>query len=163
MSLFTKYVAVSSIKLEDVDAMSDEEIANLTSDDHAELERLRNEKINKNKQQIPETSAQDLRTQVLSHAIPAIEKVQESLNTGKTLEPAESQAYQMLWPIIENLISKTEDLKIIEATNAKDVLNSVSKGKITMAEGLSLMALLKDQVTIDELPNLIARLNESEK
>ena len=150
----------SDIKLEDIEAMSEEDIANLSLDDLRELERLRNEKNHIKHKAKPETNAQDLRTQVLSLGIPAIEKVQQSLIDGTQLDATEMQAYQMLWPIIENLISKTEDLKVIEAKNASEVLTAVTKGKITMSEGLGMMALLKDQVAIDELPNLIAKLSQ---
>lgn len=150
----------SNISFEDVEKMSDEEIKNLTPEDHNELARLRAEKSHIKHTANIETNAQDLRNQVLKHSVKAIERVQEVLHSGEKLTPEESQAYDMLWPIIENMISKTEDLKVIEAKNSSEIISAVIKGRMTMQEGSAMMALFKDQVTIEELPKLLARLEE---
>lgn len=155
-----KLIFKSNIKLEDIDAMSEEDIKNLTTDDLYELELQRKEKSHIKHRASLEASAQDLRTQVLIHGVSAIEKVQQSLISGVKMTAVELQAYDMLWPIIETLISKTEDLKKIQASNAKDVLKLLGEGKLTMKESMAMMALIKDQVAIDELPNLLAKLAE---
>ena len=152
---------MSSIKLEDIDDMSEEEINNLNIDDHMELARQRKENGHIKHQADTQATAQDLRSQVMALGVPMIERVQNNLlGNGEQFTEKEAQSYEMLWPILENLISKTEDRKVIDAKNATEVLSSVTKGKMTVSEGLAMMALLKDQVTIDELPKLLAKLEE---
>lgn len=150
---------MSNIKLEDIDAMSDEDIDNLTLEDHEELSRQRDD-IDKKAE--THTNAQTLRTQILDHSLSMIRELQDSFHNENQITVNQQQAYDKLWPIIENMISKTEDLKIIEAKNASEVISAVVKGKMTVSDGAAFMALLKDQVTIDELPKLLAKLSEVE-
>jgi len=157
------FLVMSDIKLDDIENMSDEDIDNLTADDHWELGRQRKEKGHIKNKANQKSTAQDLRTQVLVHGVSMIERVQNNLlGNGDQFTTKEAQSYEMLWPILEGIISKTEDLKVIEAKNASEVVAAVTKGKLTMKEGLGMMALLKDQVTIEELPKLIAQLEEHE-
>ena len=126
------------------------------------LQDAANEKDIKNKEKTEHT-AQDLRKQVLVHGVHMIEKLQKSIyNKDEDISSEQARSYEMLWPILENLISKTEELKVIEASSASEVVDSVNKGKMTTKEGLAMMALLKDQVTIEELPKLIEQLGNLE-
>ena len=109
-------------------------------------------------------TAQDLRRQVLDHGVFMIEKLQNSLhNKDEDISAEQQRSYDMLWPVLEGMISKTSDLKVFEAKSANEVLNAVSRGKLTFEEAKEMMALLKDQVTIDELPKLIEKLSEMEE
>ena len=150
---------MSNIKLEDVEAMSDEDIANLTYDDHVEIEKQRDDIKRK---AALDTNAQDLRTQVLEHGIFMIEKLQSGIHNDEPLSGNQARSYEMLWPVITDLISKTEDLKIIKAKNASEIVTAVSKGKMSLRDAAAMMAILKEQVTIDELPKLLEKLAEAE-
>lgn len=120
------------------------------------------EKDIRNREQSKHT-AQDLRQQVLVHGVHMIEKLQSSIyNKDEDISSEQSAAYDKLWPVIEDLIRQTSDLKIIEAKNASEVLEAVTAGKMTLKDAALMMALLKDQVTIDELPKLLEKLSEME-
>jgi len=109
-------------------------------------------------------TAQDLRTQVLVHGSYMIEKLQKSIyNKDEDLTSQQSQAYDRLWPLLESLIIKTEDLKITNAKTSNDVIKLVSQGKISSKDGKDMMELLKDQSILDELPKLLAKLEEFNK
>jgi len=152
---------MSNIKLEDIKAMSDEDIENLTLEDHEELEKQKKEKEHIKHKANLKTNSQDLRSQVMKHGVSMIEKVQTNmLGNGEQFNTNQAQAYEMLWPVITDIISKTEDLKIIEAKNASEVINAVSKGKLSLKDAAAMMALLKEQVTIEELPKLLERLEQ---
>ena len=152
----------SKIKLSDLDDMTQEELDNLTIEDHQELRRQREEKAHI-KHQAKNTTAQDLRDQVLSHSLKMIEKVQEVIIKGDTaLDSDQKEAYDMIWPIITNIISKTEDRKTIAATNTKDIIQAVSKGNMTFEEAERMLLLLRKQQEIDELPKLLEVLYDNE-
>jgi len=53
-------------------------------------------------------------------------------------------------------------VKVIQAKNASEIFKQVAAGKMSMKDGLGMMALLKEQVTIEELPKLMAQLAEME-
>jgi len=72
----------SDIKLSDIENMSDEELKNLTMDDHIALEKQRNDITKKATQK---TTAQDLRTQILDHSLAMIQELQESFHNDKQL------------------------------------------------------------------------------
>ena len=127
------------------------------------LQDAANGKDIKNKEK-SEHTAQDLRKQVLAHGVHMIEKLQKSIyNKDEDISAEQARSYEMLWPVLENLIDKTEDLKVIQATNATEVIGAVTAGKMTMNEGLAMMALLKDQITIEELPKLLEQLGDLEE
>ena len=150
---------MSNISLEDVEDMTQEELDSLTLEDYDRLEALREEK-NHIKHEAKQTSAQDLRTQVMAHSLSMVEKLQQIIiQDNVEINANQKEAYDMLWPIITNIVSKTEDLRIIEANNAKEVLIAVSKGKMTFDEGMKMMHLLKEQVIIDEVPKLAEMLD----
>jgi len=150
---------MSNITFEDVENMTQDELDNLTLEDYDRLDKLRAEK-NHIKHQAKQTSAQDLRTQVMAHSLAMIEKLQQIIIQDNTeINANQKEAYEMLWPMITNIVSKTEDLRIIEANNAKEVLTAVSKGKMTFDEGIKMMHLLKEQVIIDEVPKLAEMLD----
>jgi len=157
--IIKEILVMSDIKLEDIEAMSDEDIANLTWEDHAELKRQR-EDIDRKAE--PKIDAQTLRTQILDHGLPMIRELQDSFHNNNTISIDKQKAYDKLWPILENMISKTEDLKIIEAKNASEVISAVAKGKMTLTDAAAFMALMRDQVTIEELPKLLERLSDAE-
>ena len=127
------------------------------------LQDAANGKDIKNKEK-SEHTAQDLRKQVLAHGVHMIEKLQKSIyNKDEDISAEQARSYEMLWPVLENLIDKTEDLKVIQATNATEVIGAVTAGKMTTNEGLAMMALLKDQITIEELPKLLEQLGDLEE
>ena len=124
------------------------------------LGKINSDKDISNKAEASHT-AQDLRRQVLDHGVFMIEKLQNSLhNKDEDISAEQQRSYDMLWPVIEGMISKTSDLKVFEAKSANEVLVAVSKGNLTFEEAKEMMVLLKDQVTIDELPKLLAKLEE---
>ena len=150
---------MSNITFEDVENMTQEELDNLTLEDYDRLEELREEK-NHIKHKAVDATAQDLRKQIMSHSLGMIEKLQQIIiQDNVEINANQKEAYEMLWPMITNIVSKTEDLRIIEASNAKEVLSAVSKGKITFDEGMKMMQLLKDQQIIDEMPKLLEMLD----
>lgn len=152
----------SDITFEDVEAMTDEEIANLTAEDHLELAYLRKQKkINESK--TGNTTAQDLRTQVLSNSLAMIERLQQSFVLNEPLTASELAAYDYLWPIIENLINKTEDLKVLKAKNASDVISAVAKGKMSVKDAASMMSLLQVKFEMEELSDLLDKMDDLEK
>lgn len=109
------------------------------------------------------TTAQDLRSQVLDHSVFMIEKLQKSIhNKDEDISAQQAKAYELLWPIIDNLISKTEDLKSIKAKNASEIILAVSQGRISLSEAKAMMELFKDQLTIEELPKIMEILNKNE-
>jgi len=109
------------------------------------------------------TTAQDLRSQVLDHSVFMIEKLQKSIhNKDEDISAQQAKAYELLWPIIDNLISKTEDLKCIKAKNASEIILAVSQGRISLSEAKAMMELFKDQLTIEELPKIMEILNKNE-
>lgn len=108
------------------------------------------------------TTSQHLRNQVLEHGLPMIIKLQEIVYNGDEMTVQQSIAYERLWPIIEDIIKSTSDLKKIEAANASEVLGLVASGKITMKEGMVMMSLLQSKVEIEELPKLLDKLEAIE-
>lgn len=148
---------MSDIKLEDVMNMTDEEIENLSFMDQLEIKRQR-EDIDRNR--IANTTSQDLRTQVLDHSIPMIKMIQEGVYNDKPLTSVQQQHLDRLWPTIENVIQQTSDLEKIEAKNASDVINLVSKGKLTPERAIVFMKLLSMKTEIDELPKLLEKMSE---
>ncbi len=60
---------------------------------------------------------------------------------------------------IKSMVDASDDLKLVKATNTKEILTAVTKGKITVTEAKELMVLLKLQADIegasgDDLDNL---------
>lgn len=125
------------------------------------LREAAEEKQIQNKERTGHT-AQNLRTQILVHGVHMIEKLQTSIyNKDEDISAEQQRSYEMLWPVISDIISKTDDLKIVEAKTASDVIEAVAKGKITMKDALILMSLIQSKTEIEELPKLIAKLDES--
>lgn len=156
-----KRVPYSDITFEDVEKMSAEEINNLSQDDYIELAYLReqkklNEKIQKN------TTAQDLRSQVLEHSVSMIKTMQDSFTLDQPITGTQQVACDRLWPIIDNLIAKTEDLKVLEAKNASDIVNAVAKGKMSTKDAVIMMNLLQTKFEIEELPDLLSKIDDIE-
>lgn len=150
----------SDIKLEDLENMSVADMNNLSPEDYAELKRQRQD-INRHAE--TDTTAQDLRDQVLNHSIHMIKNLQAQLY--KDAEPITTQqaaAYDKLWPVLEGIIQQTSDLKKIEAKNASDVIKLISSGKITLKDAAIMMTLFQSQVEIEELPKLLERLEAGE-
>lgn len=142
--------------MSNIDDMSIEDINELSND---ELISLMNERRKIKKFAKHDTDAQTLRDQVLIHGVQMIEKLQGALyENGDELSQQQAVAYDRLWPIIEDMIRQTSDLKKIEAENAGEVLKLVSSGKITLKDATVMMSLLHSKVEIDELPNLLARM-----
>lgn len=146
------------IKLEDMEDMSVADMNRLTAEEHAELFRQRAD-INRHAES--GTTAQDLRDQVMNHSIHLIKKLQSQMyKDSEDITAQQSVAYDKLWPVVEDIIKQTSDLKKIEANNASDVIKLISTGKITLKDAAIMMTLLQSKVEIEELPKLIAQLEE---
>lgn len=149
----------SDIKLKDLEDMSVADMNNLTQDDYAELKRQRQD-INRHADQ--GTTAQDLRDQVMDHTIHMIKKLQSQLYAeSEPITAPQAMAYDKLWPVIEDIIKQTSDLKKIEAENASDIIKLIATGKITLKDAAVMMTLLQSKIEIEELPKLIAQLEDS--
>ncbi len=147
------------IKLEDIEDMSVADMNRLTAEEHAELFRQRTD-IDRHAEE--GTTAQDLRDQVMDHSIHLIKSLQSQLyKEAKPITAQQSLAYERLWPVVQDIIQQTSDLKKIEANNASDVIKLISKGKITLKDAAIMMTLLQSKVEIEELPKLIAQLEEA--
>lgn len=149
----------SDIKLKDLEDMSVTDMNNLSQDDYAELKRQRQD-INRHADQ--GTTAQDLRDQVMDHTIHMIKKLQSQLYAeSEPITAPQAMAYDKLWPVIEDIIKQTSDLKKIEAENASDIIKLIATGKITLKDAAVMMTLLQSKIEIEELPKLIAQLEDS--
>ncbi len=64
--------------------------------------------------------------------------------------------------LVEDSIKSAGDIVEIQATTAQEVVGLVSKGKMTLPEAREFMQILKTQQEIEELPKLLAKLQELE-
>ena len=149
----------STIKVENIDDLSIADLHNLSPEDYAEIQRQRKDV---DRHALIETDAQDLRDQVMDHGIHMIKKLQSQMYEGdEPITTQQASAYDKLWPVIEGIIQQTSDLKKIEAENASDIIKLIAKGKITLKDAAVMMSLMQSKIEIEELPNLIAKLDES--
>ena len=150
---------MSDITFEDVKSMSKEQIDNLSIKDHEKLSFLRREK-KENEHKNDNCTAQSLRTQVLSHGVDMIKTLQNSYIHDEKLSNNQMVAFEHLWPIITNLVAQTDDLKRIKAKTASDVISAVTKGKMTAKEGKDLMSLMQSKFEMEELTELLEKMDE---
>ena len=148
------------IKLEDFEDMSVADLNRLTAEEHAELFR---QKADINRHAETGTTDQDLREQIMDHSIHMIKKLQSQMyKDSEAITKEQAVAYDKLWPVMQDIIEKTSEVKKIEAKNASDVIKLISGGKITLRDAGIMMTLLQSKVEIEELPKLLAQLSDLE-
>ena len=156
----------SAITLEEVALMTDDEYNNLSHSDRSRVAELKKKKLEAKKsirhQECVGDTGQDLREQVMKHGVKMISTVQDSMINDRGLSPVQLNAYNMLWPILTDIISKTDDLKVLDAKSASEIISSVAKGKMTLKDATIMMSIMRQKVEIEELPILLAKLSDLE-
>ncbi len=127
------------------------------------IQEQNDERNIKHKEKKDHTS-QDLRTQVLKHGVFMIEKLQNAVhNKDEDMSNQQYKAYEMLWPVLEGMISHTSDIQKMKLSNATDVIKLIAKGKISPKDGMDFLEILKIKTEIDEIPKLLEQIEGLEK
>jgi len=108
----------------------------------------------------------ELRAKFLENAEDVVVSVTNSA-TGKPDHILENplideEAYSKTWDLARDIILASTDAVKIEARTTEGIINAVCNGNITIIEAKELMGLLQTKQNIDELPNLIVKLEELE-
>ena len=67
-----------------------------------------------------------------------------------------------IWEIVKSMIINSSENMKAELSTTRDVIKAVTEGKITVSEGEKLINMLKADFEINELPKLIAKIDELE-
>jgi len=71
--------------------------------------------------------------------------------------------YSKTWDLARDIILASADAIKIEARSTEGIINSVCNGNITIPEAKELIAMLQMKQNMDELPELLLKLEELEE
>ena len=109
----------------------------------------------------------ELRATFLKNAEEVVVSVTNSA-TGKPDSVLENplideEAYSKTWDLARDIILASADAIKIEARSTEGIINSVCNGNITIPEAKELIAMLQMKQNMDELPELLLKLEELEE
>ena len=82
---------------------------------------------------------------------------------SKGISKTQQMAIDTLWPTIHTVAIKAQDREAIEAKTSQDIVGLLSKGKVSITEAKDLMSMLRDKSDIDDIRDLMARIEELEE
>lgn len=110
------------------------------------------------------TTPLNIRNKVLDSAPDIVDLLHGLItNSSKGIAKTQQMAIDTLWPTIHAVAIKAQDREAIEAKTSQDIVGLLSKGKVSITEAKDLMSMLRDKSDIDDVRDLMARIEELEE
>jgi len=94
-------------------------------------------------------NATELREHFLQEHAEEILRLYRARIDGQSLNTVDMSALDNMWQLLQSVIKAAKDKEIVETKSTSDIMQAVSKGRITVDEAKELMHLLKLQKDID--------------